>query len=363
MNRALTLVLAFAASFTLWGCYAPSVVSGGQQDTGVEIVDDTGTEDTDTGDTSDTGKTDTADTGEADTDTDADSDSDADSDTDSDTDTDTGDTGVGDTGDTGESDTDTDADSDSDTDADTDADSDTDSDTDADTDSDTDADTDSDTDTDSDSDADTDSDSDTDTDTDTDTDVEPECVTDADCPADACYTYYCDSGVCFAGAEVDEDGDGYGVDCGAASGRDCDDTDVTIHPGATEVAGDLIDNDCDDTVDNGLVVTVDSTVSSSAWSLCYAAGGDWSHWFGGASGCDSVAAGTSSTFATGLAASATNVQLNGVRSGGWLVEYGPVVHITGIALNGVALTIGATATSDCYPLSNGVGGYDLLCSL
>ena len=57
---------------------------------------------------------------------------------------------------------------------------------------------------------------------------------------------------------ADADGDGYGdatssaTLCGAttgysSNGNDCDDTDATIHPGATEVAGDGIDMDCDGT--------------------------------------------------------------------------------------------------------------------
>ena len=55
----------------------------------------------------------------------------------------------------------------------------------------------------------------------------------------------------------DLDGDGYGVDgsqgfvdCAsveetATTGGDCDDADSSVHPGATEVCGDEIDEDCD----------------------------------------------------------------------------------------------------------------------
>ena len=108
-------------------------------------------------------------------------------------------------------------------------------------------------DTDTDSDSDTDADSDTDSDTDADTDADPECVTDADCPADACYTYFCGEGICFADAEVDVDGDGYGVDCGAASGGDCDDADALVNPGATETCNE-VDDDCDGAVDDGVTI-------------------------------------------------------------------------------------------------------------
>jgi hypothetical protein len=43
----------------------------------------------------------------------------------------------------------------------------------------------------------------------------------------------------------DADGDGY------VAGVDCDDTDPLVNPGADEVCGDLIDNDCDAQVDEG----------------------------------------------------------------------------------------------------------------
>ncbi len=46
----------------------------------------------------------------------------------------------------------------------------------------------------------------------------------------------------------DSDGDGY--DDAACGGEDCDDADDAVHPGAIDVCGDDIDNDCDDTVDN-----------------------------------------------------------------------------------------------------------------
>jgi hypothetical protein len=44
----------------------------------------------------------------------------------------------------------------------------------------------------------------------------------------------------------DADGDGY-----TSCGGDCDDSDYNINPGETETAGDLIDNDCDELIDEG----------------------------------------------------------------------------------------------------------------
>jgi hypothetical protein len=54
----------------------------------------------------------------------------------------------------------------------------------------------------------------------------------------------CD-GVVDEGVAVDADGDGFAVPL------DCDDTNATIYPGAVEVLGDGLDNDCDGVVDEG----------------------------------------------------------------------------------------------------------------
>jgi hypothetical protein len=49
-----------------------------------------------------------------------------------------------------------------------------------------------------------------------------------------------------AGACPDADGDGHTAGCG---GQDCDDADSGVHPGAPEVCGDGVDNDCDGGID------------------------------------------------------------------------------------------------------------------
>jgi hypothetical protein len=72
---------------------------------------------------------------------------------------------------------------------------------------------------------------------------------------------------------IDNDGDGYAgtavMACEQAEGmkrtaEDCDDTNAAVHPGATEVCTDGIDNDC-----NGTTDTADAACSAHA--LCIAA--------------------------------------------------------------------------------------------
>ncbi|MBL7887420.1 MAG: T9SS type A sorting domain-containing protein [Flavobacterium sp.] len=61
---------------------------------------------------------------------------------------------------------------------------------------------------------------------------------------------------------LDADGDGFGttvqVACGASSSGDCNDSNNAVHPNATEVCYDGIDNNCDGTIDEGCtpIVTV-----------------------------------------------------------------------------------------------------------
>ncbi len=58
------------------------------------------------------------------------------------------------------------------------------------------------------------------------------------------------------GGCVDDDGDGYGnpgdASCDNGAQEDCRDDDAAINPGAAEVCGDSVDNDCDGDIDFGL---------------------------------------------------------------------------------------------------------------
>ncbi|MCK5805899.1 MAG: putative metal-binding motif-containing protein, partial [Lentisphaeria bacterium] len=71
-------------------------------------------------------------------------------------------------------------------------------------------------------------------------DAESICTTDDDCPAgQSCFQSICK--VC--------DGDADGVFGPACNGADCDDSHGGVHPGADELCGDQLDNDCDGVTD------------------------------------------------------------------------------------------------------------------
>ena len=72
------------------------------------------------------------------------------------------------------------------------------------------------------------------------------CVAPCQVPADCAVYEQCANGLCELVC-VDKDGDQYGDYC--ARGDDCNDNDATINPGAAEIAGDGIDNNCDGRID------------------------------------------------------------------------------------------------------------------
>lgn len=76
----------------------------------------------------------------------------------------------------------------------------------------------------------------------------------------------------------DQDFDSYkvvvtsGANCGSL---DCDDTNAFLHPGATEICGDGLDNDCDGTIDNGCSYTTPTEGTSATNGICTIAGSYW----------------------------------------------------------------------------------------
>ena len=160
-------------------------------------------------------------------------------------------------------------------------------------DTDSDADGDSDTDADADSDADSDSDSDTDTDVpvdgdgdgwtaeedcdDGDAEVNPEADEVCDEVDNDCDELVDDDDDSVTGQTtwyLDGDGDDYGLDetttsaCEqpsgyAALGGDCHDSDASVNPGASEVCGDAVDNDCDGTSEGCPTISGDLALSTA----------------------------------------------------------------------------------------------------
>jgi hypothetical protein len=60
----------------------------------------------------------------------------------------------------------------------------------------------------------------------------------------------CANGACAALTCTDADGDGYAVEGGSCGAIDCDDIDPAVNPGATEVCGNGIDDDCNGLTDD-----------------------------------------------------------------------------------------------------------------
>jgi hypothetical protein len=80
--------------------------------------------------------------------------------------------------------------------------------------------------------------------------VNDNCDTVSNATVDGAFYAYQDDVAQFLGSGggtcTDADGDGWCVE-----GGDCDDANATTNPGASEVCGDLVDNDCDGSVDEG----------------------------------------------------------------------------------------------------------------
>ena len=70
---------------------------------------------------------------------------------------------------------------------------------------------------------------------------------------------------------IDADGDGYAAanECNMLNGLDCDDTNAAINPGALEICGDGIDNNCDGVIDEGCTYVPDDNFEQALIDLGY----------------------------------------------------------------------------------------------
>ena len=50
---------------------------------------------------------------------------------------------------------------------------------------------------------------------------------------------------------TDNDGDGYAIEGGSCGAVDCNDSDAAVNPGASEICGDAVDNNCSGAIDEG----------------------------------------------------------------------------------------------------------------
>jgi hypothetical protein len=64
---------------------------------------------------------------------------------------------------------------------------------------------------------------------------------------------------------TDQDGDGFSADGGACGPIDCNDNDASINPGALEICGDGVDNNCNSQVDGADGVCQDSNAGNQTW--------------------------------------------------------------------------------------------------
>jgi hypothetical protein len=67
---------------------------------------------------------------------------------------------------------------------------------------------------------------------------------------------------------ADNDGDGYGagspVACGVANNTDCNDNNASVHPGAVEICGNGIDDNCNGQIDEGCTVPVTISIANAS---------------------------------------------------------------------------------------------------
>jgi hypothetical protein len=110
-------------------------------------------------------------------------------------------------------------------------------------------------------------------------DVGAACASDDDCAPNRgpgnqrgrCETHACvsDGG---GGTCTDDDGDGYAVEGGSCGSVDCDDANPDVNPGALELCGNGVDDNCDGQVDEGCTVSLPGSIAAAGDSITQAFG-------------------------------------------------------------------------------------------
>jgi hypothetical protein len=81
---------------------------------------------------------------------------------------------------------------------------------------------------------------------------------------------------------TDSDGDGYSVEGGNCGAMDCDDNNADVNPGALEICGDNIDNNCDGLADYRDAVCQDESGNDDEckmpWWRCKGKHQRWHKW-------------------------------------------------------------------------------------
>lgn len=108
------------------------------------------------------------------------------------------------------------------------------------------------------------------------------CASNNDCPPNSgkgSLRGKCEQHSCIVDTEVpctDADGDGFALEGGECGALDCNDANTAVHPGAVELCGDAIDNNCDGRVDEECTASLPGNLAAAGDSITQAFAADCS---------------------------------------------------------------------------------------